>query len=302
VLLVLVAADAPREVGGFILSNPTVDPAGIIAGGPGKDGIPVVDAPEFASVAEATWVGPTTEVLGVEIGGESHAFPVRTLEYHQVVNDEIGGVPLVVTYDPLAGTPRVYRRKLGDRTLHFGVSGLLYNDNFLLYDRETESLWSQFTGEAIAGELAGRRLTPVVVRQVTSAHWIRRAPGSVYLRQPDPEHIEYRISPYQTYWVQDKILFPVAARDSRYHPKELVAGVVVDGVARAYLGSIVTREGGSLEDTIGGVTLRLAYDTDTGTFTWEAPDGVRVDEAYWLAWKAFHPDTEIWHDELPPPE
>ena len=90
------------------------------------------------------------------------------------------------------------------------------------------------------------------------------------------------------------------------HPSEVAAGdvsifgVVVDGKARAYLGSIVTREGGTLEDTIGGVTIRLAYDTDTGTFSWEVPDGVRVDEAYWLAWKAFHPATEIWRDELPP--
>ena len=238
-------------------------------------------------------------MLGVAIGSAAHGFPVRTLEYHQIVNDEIGGVPVVVSYDPLAGTPRAYRRTVGGKALSFGVSGLLYNHNFLLYDRETESLWSQFTGEAIAGELAGVRLEPVVVRQEVSATWIRRAPGTVFLAYPDPERIQYRISPYQTYWVQDKLLFPVSAEDRRYHTKELVAGLVVGDVARAYLGSIVTREGGELEDEIGGVKVRITYDTDTGTFTWEAPDGVRVDEAYWLAWKAFHPKTEIWHDELP---
>jgi hypothetical protein len=298
--LLLVAADAPREVGGFVLADPTVDPSKILAGGPGRDGIPVVDAPVFSPAGEATWIGRDTEVLGVEIGGAAHAFPVRTLEYHQAVNDEIGGVPVVVTFDPLAGAPRAYRREVEGRTLRFGVSGLLYNHNFLLYDRETESLWSQFTGEAIAGKLAGKRLAPVVVRQETAAVWTRRAPGSVFLRYPAPERIAYQVSPYQTYWVQDKILFPVAAEDARYHPKELVAGVVVGDVARAYLGSIVTREGGSLEDEVAGVAIRLTYDSDTGTFGWEVPDGVRVEEAYWLAWKAFHPDTQIWRDELPP--
>ena len=242
-------------------------------------------------------MGPFTEVIGLEIAGDARAYPLRILEYHQIVNDTVGGVPVAVTYDPLAGTPFAWRREARGRTLTFGVSGLLYNHNFLLFDRGTGSLWSQFLGKAIAGPLAGETLRRVEARQTIGAAWLEQHPDGRVLRQPLPDKIDYRVSPYQTYWVKDEILFPVAARDDRYHPKELVLGVVAGGEKRAYLGSIVTREGGELEDTVGGVPVKIRYDTDTGTFAWEIPDEATVVEAYWLAWKAFHPDTQIWRDE-----
>jgi len=291
------ASDAAPSKGGFTLRDLRVPAAEVIDGGPGRDAIPSVDDPQLVPAADATWVGPLTEVVAVEIAGDARAYPLRILEYHQIVNDTVGDVPVAVTYDPLAGTPFAWRRRVGERTLTFGVSGLLYNHNFLLFDRETGSLWSQFLGKAIAGPLAGETLRRVAARQQIGAAWLEQHPGGRVLRHPRPDEIDYRVSPYQTYWVQDEILFPVAARDDRYHPKELVLGVVAGGEKRAYLGSIVTREGGELEDTVGGVPVRVRYDTGTGTFTWEIPDAATVVEAYWLAWKAFHPDTEIWRDE-----
>jgi Protein of unknown function (DUF3179) len=312
VTLLLLGADAPVDapkegaasadpkapvVGGFTLTKLLLPASDIISGGPKKDAIHSVDAPEFASVEDATWVGPQTEVLGLALGGEAHAYPLRMMEYHQIVNDVLAGVPVAATYDPLAGTPIGYRRTVGGRELHFGVSGLLYNDNFLLFDRETNSLWSQFLGEAIAGPLSGTKLDRLRMRQETGATWISRHPATLVLRHPDPQRVEYLWSPFQSYWVEDKILFPVKAQDRRYHAKELVLGVVADGKARAYLGSIATKEGGSIEDQFQGRKIQFLYDTDTGTFNWDIPDDVQVTEAYWLAWKAFHPDTEIWHDE-----
>jgi hypothetical protein len=288
-----------KQVGDFVIRDARVDVSDILAGGPGKDGIRSVDAPRYAAPAEAGWAGPDTEVLGVALGGDAHAFPVRMIEFHQIVNDSLGGVPVAVTYDPLTGTPLVFDRRVEGRTLTFGVSGLLYNSNFLLFDRETESLWSQFLGRAVAGPLAGRVLTRIPVRQETTRAWLERHPDSGILRHPMPEHIDYRVSPYQTYWVDEKIVSPVAARDSRYHAKELVLGVVVGGVARAYLGSIVTREGGAVDEEFRGKRIRIAYDSAAGTFSWDMPEGVELVESYWFAWKAFHPDTEIWHDELP---
>jgi hypothetical protein len=298
-LAALFAGPAGGEsLGGFELSRLTVPRERVVAGGPGRDGIVSVDAPEFSHIGEATWIGRDTEVIGVELPGESRAYPVRMLEYHQIVNDVVGGEPIAVTYDPLAGTPIAYRRQVGARTLTFGVSGLLYNHNFLLYDRETESLWSQFLGQAIAGELSGQRLERVPVRQETAVVWVANHVDSLFLRPPFPEKVFYQMSPYASYWVQDKTIFPVAASDPTWHAKELVLGVVVGDRARAYLGSILTRDG-AVEEEIAGRKIKVAYATETGTFRWEVDEGVQVTEAYWLAWKAFHPDTEVWHADAP---
>lgn len=290
-----VAAD-PSETNGFRLEGARVPRELIVAGGPGRDGIKSIDAPEFAPVDEATWVGPATTVIGVEVRGEARGYPVHVMEYHQIANDELSGVPVVVTYDPIAGSPVAWRRTLGDRTLTFGASGLLYNANFLLYDRETESLWCQITGEAIAGELAGEKLERLRARQEPRDTWLARQPGSLFLVPPARKHIDYRYSPFQGYWLADRIPYPVAAKDERYHAKELVVGVTVDGISRAYLGSIVTAHGGSVSDEIAGRRIRMLYDSPRAVFTWEVPDGVEPLESYWFAWKAFHPDTQIWND------
>jgi hypothetical protein len=292
--------EAPKTLGGFGLEGFRGDPALLVAGGPGRDGIKSVDAPEFADIGGATWIGRDTEVLGVVVEGEARAYPVRMLEYHQIVNDVVAGVPIVVTYDPLSGTPFAYRRRIGDETLELGVSGLLYNHNFLMFDRGGDSLWSQTAGEAVAGPRVGERLESIEIRQEAAGAWLGRHMESLFLRPPFPEKVHYKLSPYQAYWVEDRVTFPVAARDERFHAKELVLGVVVNGVARAYLGSILTREGGAVDERIGGKRVRVSYDSDTGTFHWEVDPGVVVWEAYWLAWKAHHPDTEVWRADAQP--
>jgi hypothetical protein len=279
---------------GFELVSLQVAREKIIGGGPPRDGIRSVDRPEFAPLPEATWVGPRTPVLGVVLKGEAHAYPVHLIEYHQIVNDVIAGVPIVVSYDPLAGCPLAFRRKLDGRTLSFGVSGLLYNSNFLLYDRETESLWSQVLGRALAGSLAGKTLERVRVRQEALIWWLERHPNSRVLVRPEPKRIDYRYSPFEVYWVQDEIPYPVAAKDRRYHAKEVVVGVVVDGKARAYLGSKVTAAGGVVQDTFANKRLLIEYSSELSVFRWDVPDEVEVTEAYWFAWKAFHPETEVW--------
>jgi len=286
----------PRRPNGFDLSNAVVDAASILEGGPTRDRIRSVDEPEFAPPQEATWVRPVDPVLGMALDGVAHAYPVHLLEYHQVVNDELGGQPVALTYDPLTGVPQGYRRTVEGRELHFGVSGLIHRAQFLLYDRETESLWAQYEGRAVSGPLAGKRLDRIEVRQELMGAWFQRHPNTLVLARPEKKRIDYRHSPYSTYWISEKIPFEVGARDDRYHPKEVVLGVEVDGATRAYLGSILTAEGGRIVDEFHGSKIRIAYDSDSGTFLWEVPDGVRVTDAYWFAWKSFHPDTEIWHD------
>lgn len=292
-------AGAPEALDGFALTDLSVDRALLVSGGPGKDGIKSVDAPEFSDIGSATWVGRDTEVLGVEVGGDARAYPLRMLEYHQIVNDVVGGVPIAVTYDPLSGTPFAWRRVSQGETLELGVSGLLYNHNFLMFDRGSESLWSQALGEAIAGPRAGQKLERIEVRQETTGAWIARHMETRFLRPPFPEKVPYQLSPYQSYWVEDRVPFPVAAKDERFHAKELVLGVTVNGTARAYVGSVLTREGGSADDRIDGKRVRVSYESETGTFRWEVDEGVDVWEAYWFAWKAFHPKTEVWRADAP---
>ena len=299
--LAAVPATAEAELNGFSLAGARVPAEEVRAGGPPRDGIRSVDVPEFVPSAEASWVASSNPVLGLSVGEAAHAYPVHLIERHQVVNDELGGLPVAATYDPLAGVPRAFERRVGDRTLSFGVSGLLYNHNFLLFDRETESLWIQFTGEAIAGELAGQRLHPLRIRQEKLSTWLERHPRSGVLVRPDPRHMDYRYSPFTSYIVEDATIFPVKARDERFHAKELVLGVVHEGVARAYLGSRATSAGGVVEDELHGRRLRLRYDTNDGVFNYEVPDDVEVVEAYWLAWKAFHPDTEVWESAAAEP-
>lgn len=283
-------------VGGFSLENLRVPAQQLIVGGPGRDGIRSVDEPRFAPLAEVRWVSPDGQVLGVALDGIARAYPVHVMERHQIVNDRFGTVPIAVTYDPLAGVPLAFRRTVDGQVLDFGVSGLIYNSNFLLYDRQTESLWSQFRGEALAGPLAGKRLERVTVRQETLTAWGTRHADTAVLRLPMPGRIDYRLSPFQTYWGSPAVPFPVNAEDRRFHPKEVVVGVSVGEASRAYLGSIVMAAGGAVDDTFQGARIQLSYDTESATFQFDVPPEAVLTEAYWLAWKAFHPETGVWRD------
>ena len=298
----LLGAEEPTEtegaapLNGFSVERHVVPRDEIREGGPERDFVRSIDLPSFVSPEDATWVAPPNPVLGVALDGEARAYPVHVMEWHGVVNDVVGEVPLAVVYDPLAGAPVAFRRTIGDRTLTFGVSGLVYNASALLYDRETESLWSPLRGEAVAGALAGTRIARVSIRQEPLGAWLQRAPEALVLMRPDVKRIDYRYSPYSSYWVQDKVPYPVRAQDDRFHAKELVVGVEVGGTARAYIGSLVTEAGGTVSDRLAGREIEIFYDSRLGVFSWEVPEDVRVTESYWFAWKAFHPKTEIWHD------
>lgn len=140
----------------------SVDLAEIRSGGPPKDGIPALDDPAFIAVADETRLGDREPVMVVEITGETpKAYPVRYLTWHEIVNDRIGAIPLSVTFCPLCNSGLIFDRRIDDRVLSFGVSGKLRNSDMVMYDRETESWWQQFTGEAIVGALTGTTLTRI---------------------------------------------------------------------------------------------------------------------------------------------
>jgi hypothetical protein len=299
--LLLVAAEGSEPLHGFSIEGLEAPRELIVSAAPQRDPIVSLDAPGFAAAEDASWVTAANPVIGVALGGQARAYPVHLLEYHPLLNDEIGDVPVVVGFDPITATGRAYQRKLSDRVLEFGLSGLVYNAGLLLYDRETKSLWSLFEGRAIAGPLAGQRLTPLRVRQEHMGTWLARHPGTRVLERPQPERVDYRYSPFKAYWLEEKIPYPVHSRDPSFHPKEVVLGVEVGGEARAYLGSRLAAAGLRVEDEIDGKRIRIDYDPDEAVFVWEAQDDVAVTDAYWFAWKAFHPDTEVWQAPAPEP-
>jgi hypothetical protein len=152
----------------------------ITSGGPPKDGIPSIDDPSFVPVAQAD-LPPQEPVMGLVIGGDARAYPLRILMWHEIVNDVVEGVPVAVTYCPLCNTGLVFDRRVDGRKLEFGTTGKLRHSDLVMYDRGTESWWQQFLGEAIVGELTGTRLKVLPSQTLSWADFKRIHPGECWL-------------------------------------------------------------------------------------------------------------------------
>ncbi len=180
-------------------SKATVDLGEILSGGPGKDGIPAIDAPRLVPLADYTAADDKEPVVGLVINSEARAYPLRVLVWHEIVNDEVGGVPVTITYCPLCNTSVVFERRLDGRLLDFGTTGNLRHSDLVMYDRQTQSWWQQYGGEAIVGALAGKRLRVVPSRLESLAEFRARAPGGKVLIPTDPNARDYGASPYAGY-------------------------------------------------------------------------------------------------------
>lgn len=132
----------------------------IVGGGPRRDGIPSIDSPKFTPVKDANLQNGEL-VLGLNINGDVRAYPLQIIVWHEIVNDVVGGEPVAITYCPLCFSNQVFKRTVEGEAVEFGTSGKLYNSNLVMYDRASESLWSQALGQAIAGENAGMKLERV---------------------------------------------------------------------------------------------------------------------------------------------
>jgi hypothetical protein len=208
------------------LPEPLVDPTQVSSGGVPPDGIPAIDSPRFVPAAEVDWLTPDEPVLAPAIGEPARAYPVRILIWHEIVNDTVDGRPVVVTYCPLCNSALAFDRRLGDRVLTFGTSGLLYHSDLVMYDRQTESLWSQIEGRAIAGALAGTELGRIPVQTVTWAQWQAANPDGWVLSRDTGVDRDYGANPYVGYDDPDSYPFLFSGEpDPRLPPMERVAGL-----------------------------------------------------------------------------
>lgn len=206
--------------------DPLVDVNRIISGGPAPDGIRPIDEPHFVPVAEATHVADCEPVVVLELAGQARAYPIHVMTRHEIVNDAFGDIPVTVTYCPLCSSAVAYDRRVGDRILDFGTSGSLYNSALIMYDRQTQSLWSHFTGQAVVGHLAGQELDVYPMATVRFDTFRDAHPDGLVLTRNTGVNFSYGSNPYVGYdtTATEPFLFDGDAPDD-FASKERFIGV-----------------------------------------------------------------------------
>ena len=299
--LVLIATGAPVAVlaqvmNGFDLKGSLIPSEQIHFGGPPKDGIPAIDSPKFVTGEYAAFLRDDDAVLGVIRSGVAHAYPVRILNWHEVVNDRFDDEAVVITFCPLCGTGVAFNASIDGRVLSFGVSGLLYNSDVLLYDRQTQSLWSQLLAQAISGPMKGRFLTMLPLTHTTWIDWRTRQPATEVLSPETGQARPYARDPYAGYASSGEIMFPVAFRSAGLHPKERVLGIKIGGQAKAYPFVELGKTAGVVSDRIGDTALTIRYDRAASRATAHAANGEQLPAVggYWCASNTFTPNTAVF--------
>lgn len=290
-------------------SKTTIDFGEIFSGGPPKDGIPAIDKPEFKPIAEITAIADNAPVIGLTVNGEARAYPLSVLMWHEIVNDTFAGTPVTVTYCPLCNAAIVFNRTVAGRVLDFGTTGKLRNSDLVMYDRQTESWWQQFTGEAIVGAYVGSALEIIPSRLESFAQFRKRNPHARVLIPNNTKARAYGRNPYEGYDTAARPFLYNGAMPDGINPMARVIVVRDKGPPRAISMQLV-RARKSMD--FRGVKLTwqagqasaldtpvIAKGRDVGTITAQRrnADGQRVDVAYDVTFAfvfhAFHPETKI---------
>jgi hypothetical protein len=283
---------------GFDTSRQSIPIDDIYDGGPGKDGIPAILKPKFISAEEAdkTQLKKDDRVLGYVHNGQARAYPIKILNWHEIVNDRVGGASRVVTYCPLCGTGMVFDTEVKGRNLTFGVLALLYQSDMLLYDHQTESLWSQIKSEAVTGNLIGSRLKLLPSTHTNWASWKSKHPKTKVLSDDTGYRRDYDRDPYQGYETSERLVFGVSAKNQKYHPKEKVIGIELGGVTKAYPFSELKKVASPIKDVIGKTPVQIFYDRKTKTAVIRDENNREIPSVvgFWFAWYVFHPETRIF--------
>ncbi len=203
----------------FSKADPVIQ--GVLSGGPAKDGIPAIDKPIFTSLGEFKRADEVQAIV-IQDGDVTKVYPYNILTWHEIVNDTVDGVPIAVTFCPLCGSAVVYDRRLSVGESTFGVSGALIESNMVMYDRATESLWQQSTGEALAGDLFGARLDLHPFQLLNMGEIRTQYPNAVVLSEDTGHTRDYGRNPYSGYNESNRFAFQPSSFDERFELKEIM--------------------------------------------------------------------------------
>lgn len=281
---------------GFDLQDAVIPVDQILSGGPPRDGIPSIDDPKFVETTDADFLNNEDRVLGVFYNEIAKAYPIRIMNWHEIVNDYFGNDAVVVTYCPLCGSGVAYSADIAGVSRTFGVSGMLYNSDVLLYDRQSESLWSQLMNQAVSGPLKGKKLNPIALSHTSWEDWKNRYPKTVVLSTKTGYRREYSRDPYQGYVEVNRTMFPVSHEDNQYYAKETVLGLEVFEKFKAYPFSELEKTSGMVGEKFGGIDVTVKYDKKQKSAIVLDSEGNEIPSTvlFWFAWIAFHPQSEVF--------
>ncbi|MFQ6026435.1 MAG: DUF3179 domain-containing protein [Dehalococcoidia bacterium] len=245
----------------------------IFSGGVPRDGIPPIDDPVFTSIENADqWLDELEPVISLEVNGEAKAYPLQVLTWHEIVNDELGGIPVSATFCPLCNSAVVFDRRLDGVVHDFGVSGKLRNSDLIMWDRQTETWWQQLTGDGIVGELAGKKLTFIPATIISWEDFKASHPEALVLSRETGHQRPYGENPYVGYDRADDPPFLFRGPlDGRLLPKERVAAVTLGNEDAAFPFTVLNEER-VVNYMVGGQDLVVFFKPGTRS----ALDGVLI--------------------------
>jgi len=259
---------------------------------PARDCIPSIDQPALISADEVEYLLDDDLVMTLTHNGITRAYPTRILDHHEIVNDMFGPDPVAITYCPLCGSGLAFDRRQDGQVLDFGVSALLHNSDLVMYDRQTESLWQQITGEAFAGKSRGSQLRSLPLSMITWKNWREQYPGAEVLTIDGVMTDRYLKDAYGDYAESEKLYMPVSATDARLHPKRVVYGMEIgdDSIA---VDAEWLRNNSRFSNEYEGKKLIITM-ADTGEVEASLDnEQITIHRMYWFAWYTFHPRTAL---------
>jgi len=299
-------------------------------GGVRKDGIPALTNPKLIPATEADYITDKELVFGISINGDTRAYPYRFMDWHEMLNDTIGGEPVSLAYCTLCGSGILYKTQINkdEDPIIFGSSGFLYRSNKLMYDQKTHSLWNQFSGQPVVGKLANSEIELEVLPLVTTSwgEWKKQHPNTQVLAEDTGFHRDYTPgAAYGAYFFGDELMFPASLQDESLKQKDKVFGLRISGANKAWPLSLF-KKNKIIHDQIGIIPIVLignaktqtvrAYRSEGLTFQHAKNGALMVDNqewqitenqligpngekhtrlpghvAYWFAWSGYFPDT-----------
>ncbi len=303
------ASTSPSLIGPTISPNrefPTLEYLGDVPLFPGRPGnsISALRNPAYVNASTASrWLKPGDFVVGIQIGAEVRAYPAKILNYHEIVNDQVGGRDLAVTYCPLAGSACAFSRKVGERLLSFVVADVVYESTLVMKDRTTGSLWHQLRGEALKGPLKGQKLVSIPSTICTWQAWRDQHSDSLVLSYLTGYTNNYASNYWSNpYAINTNIFslpgYPVVHMDESHPPKEVVLGVILNGRTIAFPTRALQEREARIEcdrrtfvaryDSVGKCPVAYWEEGDTRS----AANGT---VCFWFAWKAAFQDSAVWN-------